>query len=113
MSATNPIATMRIARVPIHAVNFETARARVDELIREGGPHYYVAINAAKVVECQDDPALRAAIGEAHLLTADGQAIVWAARLLGQPVPERVAGTDLMQALLAHAAERDYAVYLL
>jgi N-acetylglucosaminyldiphosphoundecaprenol N-acetyl-beta-D-mannosaminyltransferase len=46
-------------------------------------------------------------------LTADGQAVVWAARLLGQPLPARVAGADLMEALLAHAAHRAYSVYLL
>jgi N-acetylglucosaminyldiphosphoundecaprenol N-acetyl-beta-D-mannosaminyltransferase len=85
----------------------------VDEFIRVRAPHYNIAINAAKVVEFQDDETLRKAIDDAHLLTADGQAVVWAARLLGQPVPARVAGTDLMQALLQHAAQRGYSVYLL
>jgi N-acetylglucosaminyldiphosphoundecaprenol N-acetyl-beta-D-mannosaminyltransferase len=103
----------RVARVPIHPVDMQAALARVDEFIRARTPHYNIAINAAKVVEYQDDEALRSAIGEAHLLTADGQAVVWASRLLGQPVPARVAGTDLMQALLAHAPRRDYSVYLL
>lgn len=107
------VAPMRVARVPIHPVDMEGALARVDEFINARTPHYNIAINAAKVVEFQDDEALRNAIGEAHLLTADGQSVVWASRLLGQPVPARVAGTDLMQALLAHAARRDYSVYLL
>jgi len=103
----------RVARVPIHPIDMPAALARVDEFIAVRAPHYNIAINAAKVVEFQDDEALRNAIGEAHLLTADGQAVVWAARLLGQPVPARVAGTDLMQALLAHGARRRYSVYLL
>jgi N-acetylglucosaminyldiphosphoundecaprenol N-acetyl-beta-D-mannosaminyltransferase len=103
----------RVARVPIHPVDMSGALARVDDFIHARAPHYNIAINAAKIVEFQDDEALRDAISEAHLLTADGQAVVWAARLLGQPVPARVAGTDLMQALLAHAAQRRYSVYLL
>jgi N-acetylglucosaminyldiphosphoundecaprenol N-acetyl-beta-D-mannosaminyltransferase len=107
------LAPKRVARVPIHPVDMASALARVDEFIREQAPHYNIAINAAKVVEYQDDEALRSAITDAHLLTADGQAVVWAARLLGQPVPARVAGTDLMQALFAHAARRGYSVYLL
>lgn len=107
-----PIQTMRIAQVPIHAVDLETVRACIDEFIRARAPHYNIAINAAKVVEFQDDEAMRQAIGEAHLLTADGQPVVWAARLLGRPLPARVAGADLMEALLAHAAHRDYTVYL-
>lgn len=116
MSATSEqiaIEPKRVARVPIHPVDMPAALARVDDFIRTRAPHYNIAINAAKVVEFQDDEALRSAIREAHLLTADGQAVVWAARLLGQSVPARVAGTDLMQALLAHAARRGYSVYLL
>jgi len=104
---------VRVARVPIHPVDLQGALARVDEFIGERTPHYNISINAAKVVEFHDDEALREAIDEAHLLTADGQAVVWAARLLGQPLPARVAGSDLMEALLAHAARRDYSVYLL
>jgi N-acetylglucosaminyldiphosphoundecaprenol N-acetyl-beta-D-mannosaminyltransferase len=104
---------MRVAGVPIHPVDMPGALARVDEFIRQRKPHYNIAINAAKIVEFQDDEALRNAIGEAHLLTADGQAVVWASRLLGHPVPARVAGADLMQELLAHSARRHYSVYLL
>ncbi len=107
------LATVHVARVPIHAVDLPAARARVDEFIRTRSPHYNISINAAKVVEFQDDEAMREAIDEAHLLTADGQSVVWAARLLGRPLLTRVAGTDLMEALLAHAADRDYSVYLL
>jgi N-acetylglucosaminyldiphosphoundecaprenol N-acetyl-beta-D-mannosaminyltransferase len=102
-----------LARVPVHPVDMHAALACVDAFIRDGDPHYNVAINAAKVVEYQKDPALRDAISDAHLLTADGQAVVWAARLLGQRLPARVAGADLMEALLAHAAARGYSVYLL
>jgi len=111
--AAQSAGVVRVARVPIHAVDLEAARACVDRFVSERVPHYYVAINAAKVVEYQDDRALRDAIDGAHLATADGQAVVWAARLLGTPLPERVAGTDLMIALLAHAARRGYSVYFL
>jgi N-acetylglucosaminyldiphosphoundecaprenol N-acetyl-beta-D-mannosaminyltransferase len=107
------IETVRVAEVPVHAVDLQAARACVDEFIRARAPHYNIAINAAKVVEFQDDEAMRAAIAGAHLLTADGQSVVWAARLLGQPLPSRVSGVDLMESLLAHAAHRGYSAYLL
>jgi N-acetylglucosaminyldiphosphoundecaprenol N-acetyl-beta-D-mannosaminyltransferase len=114
MSTTSaPVDTVRVARVPIHAVDLPAALARVDEFIAARAPHYNISINAAKVVEFQQDPAMRDAIEEAHLRTADGQAVVWAARLIGRPLPTRVAGADLMEALLAHAAGRGYSVYLL
>jgi N-acetylglucosaminyldiphosphoundecaprenol N-acetyl-beta-D-mannosaminyltransferase len=112
-TSKTPTEPVRVARVPIHPVDLQAALARVDEFIAERAPHYNISINAAKVVEFQDDEAMREAIGEAHLLTADGQAVVWAARLLGRPLPARIAGSDLMEALLAHAARRGYSVYLL
>jgi N-acetylglucosaminyldiphosphoundecaprenol N-acetyl-beta-D-mannosaminyltransferase len=102
-----------VADVPVHAIDMRGVLAQIDGFIRARAPHYNIAINAAKVVSYHDDASLRDAVDHAHLLTMDGQSVVWAARALGQVAPERVAGVDLMQALLAHAAERGYAVYLL
>jgi N-acetylglucosaminyldiphosphoundecaprenol N-acetyl-beta-D-mannosaminyltransferase len=104
---------VKVARVPIHAIDMARALTAIDGFISKRKPHNNIAINAAKVDEYQEDPALREAIQDAHLLTADGQAVVWASRLLGAPVPCRVAGVDLMQALLGHAARNGYSVYLL
>ena len=42
------------------------------------------------------------------ILLADGQSVVWASRLLGRPLPERVAGIDLFERLL-ELADRDHA----
>jgi N-acetylglucosaminyldiphosphoundecaprenol N-acetyl-beta-D-mannosaminyltransferase len=72
-----------------------------------------MAINAAKIVAMRDDPALREVIERCELITADGQAVVWAAGLLGTPLPERVAGIDLMEALFARAEERGWRPYVL
>ena len=73
----------------------------------------HMAINGAKLVALQSDPDLRAIIDSCALVTADGQAVVWASRLLGDPLPERVAGVDLMHRLLELAEERGYRVYFL
>ncbi|OLB91915.1 MAG: hypothetical protein AUI15_22095 [Actinobacteria bacterium 13_2_20CM_2_66_6] len=51
-----------------------------------------MSINAAKLVRFQHDQELRDAVETCELVTADGQAVVWAARVLGRPLPERVAG---------------------
>jgi N-acetylglucosaminyldiphosphoundecaprenol N-acetyl-beta-D-mannosaminyltransferase len=101
-----------VADVRVHAVHVRGALAQIDSFIRTRAPHYNIAINAAKVVDYHEDAALRDAIDGAHLVTVDGQAVVWAARALGQTVPERVAGADLMVELLAHSARCGYSVYL-
>ena len=61
----------------------------------------------------QHDEELRRVIRGCQLVTADGQAVVWAGRVLGQPLPERVTGIDLMHAVLERASEHGYGVYVL
>lgn len=70
-------------------------------------------VNAAKVVKLRHDDLLRRSLLECDLLLADGQSVVWASRVLGAPLPERVAGIDLFQRLLGVAAQDRRSVYLL
>ena len=53
------------------------------------------------------------AISACQLISADGQGIVWAGRLLSVPIPERVAGVDLFFRLIRWATDKGYRVYLL
>jgi len=91
----------------------DQAVALCERYISTGTPAQNVAINAAKVAALRDDPALRLIVRGCELVTADGVAIVWASRLLGDPLPERVNGTDLMYRLFDLAGERRYRVYIL
>jgi N-acetylglucosaminyldiphosphoundecaprenol N-acetyl-beta-D-mannosaminyltransferase len=59
------------------------------------------------------DSHLLEALWSLDLITADGQGVVWGARLLGHRVPERVSGIDLMEALLVLAAESGYRLFFL
>jgi N-acetylglucosaminyldiphosphoundecaprenol N-acetyl-beta-D-mannosaminyltransferase len=70
-------------------------------------------VNAAKLVNMRRDPRLREAVAGCDIVLADGQSVVWASRLLGAALPERVAGIDLFQRLLAVAERRRLSVYLL
>lgn len=78
---------------------------------REAAQH--VVLNAAKVVMMADVPELRTIVRQCALVNADGQSVVWAARLLGHRVPERVAGIDLMHRLLQRAEKAGWPVYFL
>jgi N-acetylglucosaminyldiphosphoundecaprenol N-acetyl-beta-D-mannosaminyltransferase len=72
-----------------------------------------VSINALKVGLADDDPAFREALRTFDLAGADGQPVVWAARLLGTPIRGRVNGTDLMFELFDLAEREGHSVYLL
>src|SRR6185369_12938693 len=85
----------------------------IDELLAAGGPHYMCVVNAAKVVAASRDERLRRVMAEADLITADGMSVVWASRLLGCPLRERVTGIDLFERLIEHAAKRGLRVYFL
>jgi len=72
-----------------------------------------MAINVAKLMALRGDEQLRESVERCELITADGQPIVWASRLLHDPLPSRVAGIDLMQALMARASRAGYRIYVL
>ncbi|MFI2432289.1 WecB/TagA/CpsF family glycosyltransferase [Streptomyces sp. NPDC018693] len=102
-----------VCGLPVHPLTFDESLAAAEALIADGGPHQHVVLNAAKIVQAHDDPELARIIRTCSLVNADGQAVVWAGRLLGRPLPERVAGIDFMLALWRSAARRGYRVYLL
>lgn len=77
---------------------------KIDKTIASRQHINHVVINAGKVVSMQKDRELFDSVVSCDMINADGQSIVWAARFLGKHLPERVAGSDLMQELvkLAH-----------
>lgn len=99
--------------LPVDALAMEATLHRIETFVESGTAHQHVVVNAAKVVQAQDDPELARVIRECDLISVDGMAVVWAGRLLGRPVPERVAGIDLMDNLLARAAQLGWRVYFL
>ena len=87
--------------------------ARIDTVIAGRGFAQHAAINAAKIVVMRQDHELERIVRECELVSADGQSIVWASRILSDPLPVRVTGIDLMQELLALAERRGYRVFIL
>jgi len=89
------------------------AVARCAEAIEHHQQLSIGVVNAAKIVTMRRDAQLRGAVARCGLILADGQAVVWAGRVLGAPLPERVAGVDLFMELLAESARCGYRVYFL
>lgn len=85
----------------------------IEDAIIQRKQIHHVVINAAKVVNAQKDMELRSAIVNCDIINADGQSIVWASRFLGVGLPERVAGIDLMEALVNMAGKKRYKIFLL
>lgn len=113
VSAGEPASRADVLACAIDRVDLQGALARCEESIASRRYVQHMAINAAKLVAMRDDAELARVIRDCDLVTADGQAVVWASRVLRDPLPERVAGIDLMEALLARAATSGYRVYIL
>jgi N-acetylglucosaminyldiphosphoundecaprenol N-acetyl-beta-D-mannosaminyltransferase len=97
----------------IDALTFAETLAEVDRLVRRGEPSQHCVVNASKLVLMDGDARLRGIVASCALVNADGQSVVWASRLLGRPLPERVTGIDLFRALLAAGDKTHYRVYFL
>jgi N-acetylglucosaminyldiphosphoundecaprenol N-acetyl-beta-D-mannosaminyltransferase len=96
----------------VHPLTMEQSIQRCEDLIKLRGKQH-VVINAAKVVSASESPELQEIIASCDLINADGMSIVWASRLLGVPVPERVAGIDLMHSLVELSRDKNYSIHLL
>ncbi|WP_457669792.1 WecB/TagA/CpsF family glycosyltransferase [Thiolapillus sp.] len=90
----------------------ETAKFIIDRIIK-GEKTIREDLNAAKVVWCESEGSVRQAVESASIVNPDGQSVVWAARLLGIPIKERVTGIDLMQDLIHLASSYGFSVYFL
>lgn len=84
----------------------------IESSIKEGKQLHHVVVNAGKIVALQSDLQLRKSVNESDLINADGQAVVWAAKILGKPIKERVAGIDLMMSLVEMAHHKRYKIFL-
>ncbi len=87
--------------VGFDAVTEAEAVSRAMELMRERRGAYVCTPNPEIVSLARKDEALLRAVNGADMVLPDGVGIVWASKRLGRPVPERVAGYDLLMALLA------------
>jgi N-acetylglucosaminyldiphosphoundecaprenol N-acetyl-beta-D-mannosaminyltransferase len=89
--------------ISIHAVRMPQAVETVLAWIRQSDERcrYVVTPNVDHVVQLDRCPSFRAAYTDASLVLADGWPIVAASRWLGRPLPERVAGSDLVPALFS------------
>ncbi len=86
---------------------------KVDAAIKQKIQLHHVAVNAGKIVAMQSNKELRTSVNQCDVISPDGQAVVWASKVLGKPLKERVAGIDLMQNLVKYAHENNHKIYLL
>lgn len=117
MSATTTTIT-EPARVDItgawvHKLTMSQAVDHIDRAIAEGQGGWVVTPNLDILHKLTHDAEFAKLVEPATLRLADGMPLVWASKLAGDPLPERVAGSDLVWHICERAAQRNYGVFLL
>ncbi len=104
---------VRFGSIHADSVTFSEALDYVIALGREGLGGYVVTPNVDHIVLAEKDEGLRLAYADAALSLADGMPLIWMARLLRLPIPEKVSGSDIMLPLIERAAADGLRVYFL
>ena len=107
------VTRLDVLGVPVDNLTMGETVDVIEGFIASGRPHQHVVVNVDKLVKARRDPALARIIARCALVSADGMPVVWASRLLGTPLKERVTGIDLFEALMARAAREGWRVFLL
>ncbi len=108
--AVDPIWVWQVPFSPLSMA--ETVQA-IGAQIEASRPTYIITANTHYAMLTEQNPDLREINKGAALILADGAPLVWASRRLGSPLPERVAGSDLIFELSADAAKKGYRMFFL
>ena len=108
-----PPTAIPILGIPVHAVTMGDTLDLIEEYIAEPRVHQIATVNPEFVMAAQNDAAFRQVLRAADLCLPDGVGLLYAARRLGQSLPERVPGSELVYRLAERAAARGWPLFLL
>jgi N-acetylglucosaminyldiphosphoundecaprenol N-acetyl-beta-D-mannosaminyltransferase len=104
---------VRVWGLPLAPITFAETLDRVDRLVAARTPSFFITANLNYAMLVDVDDRLKRLNEQAAFLVADGMPLVWWSRLGPRPLPERVAGSDLIYGLCERAARNGYRVYFL
>jgi N-acetylglucosaminyldiphosphoundecaprenol N-acetyl-beta-D-mannosaminyltransferase len=105
-----PVALLGVA---LHSVTTEETLRQIEAMIVSRQPRYVVTANVDFLIQARKDVELHRLLLEADLAVCDGMPLVWASGWLGNPLSERVAGSDLVPQLIELAARKKYRIFFL
>lgn len=109
----NPLPIISLLSVPLHAITMRDALEHVSSSISRGVGGWVVTPNLDILRRLARERGYAELCSGATLRVADGMPVIWASRLQRTPLPERVAGSDMIWSLSAQAAERGHRVFFL
>lgn len=107
------VASVEILGVRVDDVTYDGLLDSVDAFVASAEPHQVVTVNVEMLVAARDDPELTRTLQGSALNVADSVGVMFAARLMGRALQERVTGSDGIYRLAEHCARNRYRLYLL
>lgn len=108
---SNPRIT--ILNTVIDVLNIQETLDLVEKYVQQKEPLHLMGVNADKINELNKNERLKQIVNSCGIINADGASVIKASRYLGCPLPERVAGIDLMLELIKISESKGCSVYLL
>jgi N-acetylglucosaminyldiphosphoundecaprenol N-acetyl-beta-D-mannosaminyltransferase len=109
-TAPTPI---QLLDIPVHPVTMAQTLSKIEGFAAVPGLKQVATVNPEFVMAAQKDADFMAVLRQAALCIPDGVGLLWAARIMGQRLPERVAGSELVYHLAGLAAENGWRLFLL
>lgn len=104
---------IKILETTIDVLDVKQTITLVEKYVQEKVPLHLIGVNADKINELNHNERLKQIVNSCGVINADGASVIMASKFLGKPLPERVAGIDLMQSLVALSEKKGYSIYLL
>jgi N-acetylglucosaminyldiphosphoundecaprenol N-acetyl-beta-D-mannosaminyltransferase len=104
---------VEILGLPVSAITYAEWLEWIGVWVNSRHAHHGCTINPEMIMIAQNDPNFYNILSRADLTVPDGVGLLWAARRIGKPLPERVTGSDGVPMIAAEAAKRGWRIYLL
>jgi N-acetylglucosaminyldiphosphoundecaprenol N-acetyl-beta-D-mannosaminyltransferase len=106
------IRTREVIGIPLAMTTYDGAMDVMDGMVARREPGYVCAVAVHAVTVAQRDPVMRDALLGSTLTVPDGMPLVWAANLLGENLPHRVYGPELMRRYTRRCAAKGHRIWL-
>lgn len=107
------MAIVNMFNINFNNYDFNDLSVFIDNRINDKKSSYIVTCNVDHIMKLQKDSDFYKVYQEADLVIADGMPIIWASKILGKPLKEKVSGSDIIPFLSNHFAQKQYKLFFL
>jgi len=112
LCARGNLDVVKMFGVTMNNVTLDEALDDISRQIESREPGYILTPNVDHICEFQKNEEFRETYHNGFLVLADGMPVIWAGKLLGKPIKQKISGSDLVFWLAEHAAKKGHSIFL-